>query len=631
MLRHTNALLRSLPPSNLRSFSLTSASKGDYRPPDIGQLQPPRWIRRQQLSKTKTSRPPVARSPPAKAKEPTRYRSKHLSSEEAIESRSTEGLVLLEPHVLSQRLRKLCERGKLDEAVSLLKTSPLDAQNTPVWNTLIWEALKARRYKVAYSLYVDMKRRGHSPTTRTYLTIFNGLARIEDFSRCTQQLKNARSLYESFRSHIESVKRHDPSSRELSIDPLASYIKILGNARCYREIFDVFYSLDTDGPLAPNPLIFTSIFQTLASQLEPEAKALPQVNVKLLWSQVIDASKRQNDFVIDSHLATSAISALTRGQTPDHDRAFHIARDFYGLCVPGTQSVQGKLFLTAQTLSAILRLCNVSRNYDICIDFFNQVKRRPSNTGGVELLDRLHLEEVLRAHQSLNVKSSAYQSLQLLQWMLRQELTGPNGGIIRPQASTFNLILLTCWHSADWNSATRTFDLMTGYHSHDFMDGAVASVPRLDRRSNDRNIMPTAESMSSLVRTAYATKSRSHMRQCLRIIDHVGLDKLLARTTETSDGSRKTIKNRGFYVAKLASAIVEMVEYVLAGGTEAKYSEQAKKWRAFAERANLELKESEQEAFISTFKKTVPENVSPLLRTQHQFRKDDRGRFAAFA
>jgi hypothetical protein len=64
---------------------------------------------------------------------------------------------LLEPHVLSQRLKKLCDRGKMDEAVSLLKNSPLAAQNTPVWNTLIWETLKLKRYTLAYSLYTDVR------------------------------------------------------------------------------------------------------------------------------------------------------------------------------------------------------------------------------------------------------------------------------------------------------------------------------------------------------------------------------------------------------------------------------------------------------------------------------------------
>jgi hypothetical protein len=63
---------------------------------------------------------------------------------------------LLEPHVLSQRLKKLCDAGKLDDAVYMLKNAPLDAQNTPVWNTLIWECMKAGRFQLGYQLFTDV-------------------------------------------------------------------------------------------------------------------------------------------------------------------------------------------------------------------------------------------------------------------------------------------------------------------------------------------------------------------------------------------------------------------------------------------------------------------------------------------
>ena len=63
---------------------------------------------------------------------------------------------LLEPHVLSQRLKKLCEEGQLEAAVDTLKNAPLGAQSTPVWNTLIWEVLKVHRWNLAYKLYTDV-------------------------------------------------------------------------------------------------------------------------------------------------------------------------------------------------------------------------------------------------------------------------------------------------------------------------------------------------------------------------------------------------------------------------------------------------------------------------------------------
>lgn len=63
---------------------------------------------------------------------------------------------LLEPHVLSKRLRVFCDEGKLTEAIDALKTAPMDAQTVPVWNTLIWETLKAHRWNLAYKLFTDV-------------------------------------------------------------------------------------------------------------------------------------------------------------------------------------------------------------------------------------------------------------------------------------------------------------------------------------------------------------------------------------------------------------------------------------------------------------------------------------------
>jgi hypothetical protein len=65
---------------------------------------------------------------------------------------------LLQPHVLSQRLKKLCEEGQLEAAIDTLKNAPLGAQSTPVWNTLIWEVLKVQRWNLSYKLYTDVSR-----------------------------------------------------------------------------------------------------------------------------------------------------------------------------------------------------------------------------------------------------------------------------------------------------------------------------------------------------------------------------------------------------------------------------------------------------------------------------------------
>jgi hypothetical protein len=119
----------------------------------------PRFIRRQHLQEGSskhgqqiTSKTP-SQSPSLSPRVPPTHRSRHYdpSNEEPKAN-----MRLLEPHVLSKRLKNLCDSNKIDDAVGMLKNTPLDAQNTQVWNTLIWEALKAKRFQLSYQLFIDV-------------------------------------------------------------------------------------------------------------------------------------------------------------------------------------------------------------------------------------------------------------------------------------------------------------------------------------------------------------------------------------------------------------------------------------------------------------------------------------------
>ena len=466
-----------------------------------------------------------------------------------------------------------------------------------------------------------MKRRGHSPTTRTFQTMFSGLSRIENWSTHTKQLANARSLYEAFQKYILAIKKTDPDSSDLSIVPLAAYIKILGNAGCFQDIFDVYYAMDAQGPLAPDQLIFTAIFQALTPRVEtigdqPVPYLKNAADAKLLWNQMLKTSRKSPGFPIDSFIASAAITALTRGCTSEQSLAFEITRDYFGLCSVGDPTPKDIIPLQAPSLSAVLRLCNYVRKHDLCLDFLQQVKRRPEDIGGPSILDRGHMEEVLRAHLALSSENPKYdggdQALRTIEWMLRQEILGNNGPGIRPTYSTYSLVMTACWRSADWASAARTFDLMTGYHVHDFMDGAVAEVPRQDKRSPDRYVPVTPEIASSMIRAALNSGNRANMRQCLRIVSHLGLDEIVGRRVDDIE-SNKATKNRAFFISKLNSAILGIVERVR---TDRDSPEEAEKWNRLSSRAK-QLEGMSQaggtgSGFIPTEKKVLRSKVAAL-------------------
>ncbi|KAL4260784.1 Pentatricopeptide repeat-containing protein [Pleurotus pulmonarius] len=574
-------------------YASTAVVKQRQRSPSADSGTPrqiPRYIRRQALADAYATRIGVQ---------------KGKGSVEKAGSGAEEGRVpkLLEPHVLSARLKKLCDAGKIDDAVTVLKNVPLGAQNVPVWNTLIWECMKAKKYTLAYKLFTDMKRRGHSPNTRTYQTMFSGLSRIENWSSHPKQLANAHALYDYFQRHISSVKKHDPQSPQLSTIPLSYYIKILGETGHYQTIFDVYYALDGEGPMAPDQYIYTAMFTALAGK-KMTVQGTATFDAKLLWSQMLKASQRSSTgFDVDPHLVTAAISALTHGPATDKSFALKLIREYFGLTKPGDPpNPIGMIQLTPPALAAALHLCNVSGDHQLALHFFRQVQERPERHGGVSVIDRLHVEEALRAYGSLASAGSAspyaYDALKLLEWMLKREHTAPRGeGIkVRPAASTFNLVLSACWHSSDWESAMSALQLMTGYHVADFSDKAVLAhgspdvLPKVEKRSAGRNLIPDAETLSTIVRTAHSTRNRAHVRQALRIVDHFGADKLFGFNGNEMP-SRKQVKRGSFYQSKLAESIVSSVEFVLGKnkigkpGEERKEPwsmEEAQRWRALA-------------------------------------------------
>ena len=436
-----------------------------------------------------------------------------------------------------------------------------------------------------------MKRRGFSPSTRTFQTLFSGLSRIERWNTYTKQLENARGIYDDFHKHITSLKKHDAYSPDITPDPLAGYIKILGNAGQYQEIFDVYYSLDPDGPFSANAIIYTSVLQALAqlkTTLRNQGITAPDSwgpkvasDARLIWNSVLKASGDNLPGIIDTPLATAAISALSQGALADHELAFEIVRDFFGLSKDIASKKRGHFPLTRQALGATLRLCNDAKEPALAVHFFQLVKR--SNTS--HIIDRLHVEEVIRARYHLSPGGMGIAAVQLLEWMLEAEKRGASGMQLRPALSTYNLVLSSCWKAGDYSSAMTAFELMTGHHPEDFTDSAVAAgkTPRYTKRPEGRNAFPSAEALSMMMRTAVASKIRPHMRACLRLVDHIGLDIVLPQRSERASDTTRALKNQNFYASKLADAVEDAWNAVKGYGNEAGEQELAR-WRSMVEK-----------------------------------------------
>ncbi|KAH8830863.1 hypothetical protein DL96DRAFT_1594602 [Flagelloscypha sp. PMI_526] len=561
--------------SSSSTFLSRSLGTGPYKKKSLEehQLGLPRWKRRALLAghseedvlanaphTVPKSRKAALGLPTAKEEKPYRIVNKANKEKAKAEGKALRKAALpptetklLQPVVLVRRLTRLYESGKLDSAIEMLKNSPLDAQNPPVWNTVIWFCLKEGRYSVAYKLYVDMKRRGFSPTTRTYHTLLSGFSRIESWEQHHKQLTNVHSIYEAYVRHITSLSRHEPDSPQLDPGPIAFYLKILSRTKQYKELLAAFSSIP-EGALYRVGGDLREI-----GSLDPKTN---NITASFVWEEAVKASASKNHgFELDSHLVANAILALSQGRPQDKELAFDLARQFYGLVEPNQPAVKGSMALEAPALSAVLTLCNTSERYRTCIHFFESLQRSKKN---LTVFDSGHIEQVLIAYReilslppdltairarllgkdldSTPARITAKDALTLLKWTMYHEIVGATGGKLRPKLTTYHLALQCCWRDQDWITAAHLFDLMTGYHCHDFADGVEAPNPRRDQRSPGRGIEPTGETISMMVRIAVSTENPANIRQSLRLAEKIGLSAFLTDAT-----SRKQAKKVAFY------------------------------------------------------------------------------------
>ncbi|TFK55699.1 hypothetical protein OE88DRAFT_1672547 [Heliocybe sulcata] len=476
---------------------------------------------------------------------------------------------LLSPPRLARRLQSLCAEGDIDGAVTMLKNMPLDTQTPFVWNTLMQECMRVGRYKLAYKLFTDMKRRGVQPTTKTYDTMLYGLSYIQNWDEWTLLLENAHYLYDNLMKHYELVKQVDPESKELEIDPLASYIRILASIGDYQKIWDIYRALDKDGPLAPNNIIYTAMFTALATRKairgQPDwtVPALNAAEARLLWTQMMSHLGGSSEFPADSHTVASVLRCLAYGRAADHLLGMDIAQNVLGLAKPGETPSVPKVALHAQSLGAVLALCNNMRAERTCIHFARQVMNKPRKFHDKSMVDRGHINQVLKAYASLAGSGDATASseaMQLLDWLMREDLKS-GGGAMWPNMQSFNFVLVACQHCKDWQRAIRVFEIMTGYHGPDFLQ--PSKLPT--RRSSRHFYFPHATTMTFMGRCALATGDGVNIRQCLRIVRHMQLGRVikssgLSNPEEDSSASKAQLHRYHGPVIELATTVLDMLK-----------------------------------------------------------------------
>ncbi|KAG9125659.1 hypothetical protein FRC07_006722 [Ceratobasidium sp. 392] len=444
--------------------------------------------------------------------------------------------------------------------MSLYDNTATALQGPAAWNTIIQAALEAKRYNLAYTQFLAMKKRAIQPTVATFSIFLTAYAKADPEILTSIQLERAQKMYNDWSNLASSGQSKKP--KDLSgLHPAAAYIDVLANAGAYRKIWDVFYELDAQGPLAPNQHVFTSMFITFTKRAGRADTSTPDnqgigaqdtQDAKLIWRNVIRSAERQ-PFPIDSHLVTAALRALRHGGEAEHELAFSIIGEYLGLQPPGsTPSVEpsrSDAVLSVQALDATLAVCRSAGRLDLIKHYVDTLihSKNPSRAGVVTTSAMDHL---LFSYASVGNASRAQETID---WMLR-EAALPNGLDVRPGNGSWALAFRACVNAKDWNIAESLLNRMTRPHLQ-------------SRGEREWIILPDAETTYLILKAAYMSQppdKRDHNRRlqaALQVVEFVS--RIWVRRTSSLDQLAEVHPTRALRRLVFQNELVGLVETVL--------------------------------------------------------------------
>lgn len=303
---------------------------------------------------------------------------------------------------LTEKVKQFASNNQLDLASDLVKNAI--KSNIVVWNVLINEFLYVGKYKASYDLWMDMKRRGLIPTSRSYSTFFSGYSKIKDIEDAS--LGRVKTIFAQWSLYAEKRIEEDRTNRsirtepgveidEITCVPTNAYLTFLGNTKKYELLLEVFEAMPNSGPLAADSMTYSIILSALRNSEDPNHFPI----VMNLWKKM-----SSNLMAIDTKTVSIVISFCRDAQRPDDQRlGLEVAKEFYGLVDPAaedllvsTKLARPRVMMDSAALSNVLSLCLATQQYNLAVRWFDQVRDYPKRFGR-SVLEHYHCNLTLIA------------------------------------------------------------------------------------------------------------------------------------------------------------------------------------------------------------------------------------------
>ncbi|KAG0291847.1 hypothetical protein BGZ98_002848 [Dissophora globulifera] len=221
-----------------------------------------------------------------------------------------------DPYLLSEKVIKFSNNGKLDDAITLVMESPVSRQSEVVWNHLIQESSKLGKTNQAWQLLSDMKKRGFEPNSRTYTILLNALA-INSSS--PNSVQRAKALYQ------EMQENEDTSPTVVHTNAL---LKVCARKENYKTLQQIYNDMPKSGSNAPDVVSFNITINAFARM---GGDAGFEMAWKV-WEDCLQAKTRRPDEIeLDEVLIDSILMACRQANSSAFiRRGLSIVESLYG-------------------------------------------------------------------------------------------------------------------------------------------------------------------------------------------------------------------------------------------------------------------------------------------------------------
>src|SRR5258706_2001457 len=306
-----------------------------------------------------------------------------------------------------------------------------------------------------------MKRRQVAPTTRTLLTVLVGVTKIQRWTNHTALLKRVHVVYQQCLAHLENLRHKNPHHPDLIPWPINAYIKVLGNAEMWPQVFDVFWSMKDYSPpdettyaimlqLLQNRKSLRNQFCKVDSSLDeeiaqwedahgvaegeqltstrpkegvpdsgnvrnveddvPNEKQVDKRNAqdaRTIWDTLIKCASATGNVgskvCVNEHHVEAMLRLMARGGPEEQRFGFNVIRTFLPqLRLSGEKKPKdippNTVKINKYTLGAALELCSLSGKPGTAIEFFRVVTDPSEKSGLWEVLDESHMMYVFKAY-----------------------------------------------------------------------------------------------------------------------------------------------------------------------------------------------------------------------------------------